>query len=240
MKYCIPLIAASAALLLPLSAHSFCFQPQPRLVCAEYFDSKIIVEATLVHIGGVRDPDSPAAYLFYDYTLQVSKTLLGNSDVTIHIYEGNDSGRASFRWVKGRKFLLFLQYDSGVKAWVLDGCGNSGPLRKAGKALAQITAVQTKQGGGWIQGELNDQSEGIKIVAEGSPGIFSTESGKQGIFKIKVPTGQYKLRAVDPEGVFKYTKAELSYEDPENIHIAPGSCAQVEFMQVDANNSHQK
>ncbi len=63
MKYCISLIAVAAALLLPVSVHSFCFQPQPRLVCAEYFDSKIIVEATLVRIGGLRDPDYPAAYL---------------------------------------------------------------------------------------------------------------------------------------------------------------------------------
>ncbi|MGB9406186.1 MAG: hypothetical protein WCA89_01555 [Terracidiphilus sp.] len=237
MKYYIPLIATSAALLLPLSAHSYCFQPQPRLVCGEYFDSKLIIEATLVQIDSVGDPDSPDAY---NYTLQVDRILVGKSDTTIHVYEGNDSGRASFYWVKGRKYLLFLRYHDDFKAWVLDGCGNSGPLRKAGKALAQIAAIQTAHDGGWIRGEFSDRSEGVRIVAEGSAGVFSTESGKQGIFKIKVPAGQYNLRAADPDGVFKYIKADFSYEDPENIHIVPGSCAQVEFTQVDAKSPQKK
>jgi hypothetical protein len=137
--------------------------------------------------------------------------------------------------------LLFLSYpQENLKAWILDGCGNSGPLSKAGKALAQIAAIQKAHDSGWIQGELNDRSEGIRVTAVGSAGEFSTETGKQGIFKIKVPAGQYTLRAVDPDGAFKYTKADFSYNDPENIHIVPGSCAQVEFIQVDANSPQQK
>jgi len=248
MKSCLFLIVVAATQLLPVSGHCACFQPQPRLVCGEYFDSELIVEATLAQIGGVRDPDYAPAYLSYDYTLQVDKPLLGKSGATIHVFEGNDTSRAGFSWVKGRKYLLFLSYSDEVKALMLDGCGNSGPLRKAGKALAQIaaiqeaqkTAVQTSHNSGWIRGELNDQSEGIRIVAVGSAGVFSTESGKHGIFNINVPVGQFTLHAVDPDGVFKYTKYELSYADPNNIHIVAGSCAQVEFVQTDANSSPPK
>jgi len=237
MKCRLPLIVATAVMLQSGSAHSFCFQPQPRLVCGEYFNSTLVVEAKLVQVSSEGDPGSPDAF---KYTLQVVNTLFGNSDVIIHVYEGNDSGRAGFYWVKDRKYLLFLQYQNDLKAWILDGCGNSGPLRKADKTLAQIAAIQRARESGWIRGELNDQSEGMKIYATGSAGVFSTESGKHGIFAIKVPAGKYILRAVDPDGAVKYIKEDFSYDDPENIHIVPGSCAQVAFTQVEANGSQKK
>jgi len=36
-----------------------CNVPSPRLVCAEYFASKVVVEATLVKVRSVRAKDDP-------------------------------------------------------------------------------------------------------------------------------------------------------------------------------------
>jgi len=47
--------------LLPIAgpAMGVCNVPSPRLVCAEYFASKVVVEATLVKVRSVRAKDDP-------------------------------------------------------------------------------------------------------------------------------------------------------------------------------------
>jgi hypothetical protein len=60
---------------------------------------------------------------------------------SIQIHEGNDSGRATFDWVPGGKYLLFLFYVPREKSWELDGCGNSGPISGAETTLSQASFV---------------------------------------------------------------------------------------------------
>src|SRR5580700_10014289 len=117
MKSCISLLGIALSLLLPLPTMAFCKFPQPRLVCAEYFASSLVVEATLVQTDMQHDKDDPEGISAYVYTLRVNRTLRGKAVGTVRVYEGNDSGRAPFSWVPGKDYLLFLFYEASDKSW---------------------------------------------------------------------------------------------------------------------------
>jgi hypothetical protein len=70
--------------------------PLPRLVCAEYSVSKVVVEATLAQIQGVHDKDDTEAILAYIYTLHSDRGLRGEIGQDFTVYESNDRGRATF------------------------------------------------------------------------------------------------------------------------------------------------
>ena len=55
----------------------YCRVPLPRLVCAEYSASKVVVEATLAQIQVVHDKDDREAILAYIYTLHTDRELRG-------------------------------------------------------------------------------------------------------------------------------------------------------------------
>ena len=99
-----------ATLLLAGPTKGLCNVPNPRLVCAEYFASKVVVEATLVKVRSVRAKDDPEGVLAYIYTLKSNRLIRGQINEVFQVYEGNDSGRATFDWIAGRKYLLFLFY----------------------------------------------------------------------------------------------------------------------------------
>jgi hypothetical protein len=226
------LFCLALALFLPQSAKPFCYVPQPRLVCAEYFDSQLVVEATLVHIDELHPEHAMDGRV---YTLRVNQTLRGEAAETVKVYEENSSGRASFDWVSGRRYLLFLSYAESDKAWKLDGCGNSGPLRKARRALSVIAAIKAAKGSGVIQGVVSDVTlssliPGVQVEAAGASGHYKATTNKNGEFRMKVPVGQYAVRVVDKEDT--YVKAEFSYDDPQKVQIECGGCAQVQFTQV--------
>jgi hypothetical protein len=210
---------------------SICGAPQPRLVCAEYFRSQLVVEATLVQTSELHDTA-------YEYTLRVNRALRGKMARTIRVYESNDSGRATFDWVSGREYLLFLFYAQDEKSWRLDGCGNSDPISKAKMALSEIAAIKAARGGGVIHGVVRDSEElpfatmpGVRVEAQGTTGPYSATTNEKGEFQMDVPSGKYIVRVVD-RGLF-FDKALFSYEDPSRIQIEPGGCAQVEFAKVE-------
>ena len=151
MRCCLSLLCMAVALFLPLPAMSFCQDPQPRLVCGEYFASQVVIEATLlktVALGDVHNnpdgkypvPEFPDAYV---YMLRVNSVLRGKVVGAIRVLAGNDSGRAAFDWVPGREYLLFLSpltEQNGM--WALDGCGNSSGARSR-------SVVEIFQSEGW-------------------------------------------------------------------------------------------
>jgi hypothetical protein len=219
--------------LLPLPGMAFCSVPQPRLVCAEYFASQLVVEATLLQTEK-DDPVYPSAFV---YTLRVNQTLRGKTSGTIRVYEGNDSGRATFDWVSGREYLLFLFYSTTDKSWELDGCGNSGPLSGRGMALSEIAAIKAARGDGAIHGVVRGNERvpfapisGVHVEAQGTTGRYAATTNDKGEFQIKVPAGQYIVRA-SQNGIL-FDMADFSYEDPSMIRIEPGGCAQVEFAEL--------
>jgi len=214
---------------------AFCRVPQPRLVCAEYFASQLVVEATLVQASVLHDKDDPQGISAHVYTLGVSRVVRGNIAGTIRVYEGNDSGRATFDWAPGTKYLLFLSYMPSEKYWELDGCGNSGPLSLAETALSEIGVIQAAHDGGIIHGVVSRQAlstpiAGVHVEAQGNKGHYAATTDEKGEFHIKVPAGRYSIRAV--ETGLSFVTADISYEGPRRIRIEPGGCAQVQLAEA--------
>jgi hypothetical protein len=71
------LLGVIVALLLATPALSVCDVPSPRLVCAEYFASKVVVEATLVNVKNIHGNNDPQGVLAHIYTLRANRLLRG-------------------------------------------------------------------------------------------------------------------------------------------------------------------
>jgi hypothetical protein len=237
MRCCLCVLSVAIALALPLPAKAFCAVPQPRLVCAEYFASQLVIEATLVKTSDLHNRDDPEGISAYVYTLRVNQVSRGKTAGTIQVYEGNDSGRATFGWVQGKEYLLFLFQSSEQKgAWALDGCGNSGSLDKANVALSEIAAIKAARGGGVIHGVASEQAlstpiAGVRVQAQGPSSRYAATTNEKGEFQLSVPAGRYVVRA-SKDGA-DFDTADISYEDPRNVQIEPGGCAQVQFARVE-------
>jgi len=217
------LALVSLTLFLTRAAGAFCFAPQPRLVCAEYFRSQAVVIAKLTRVRHVV-PANEQDGLFY--TLRTERVLRGGIDTVFRIYEENSTSRASFDWKVGQSYLLFLNHYQSTNAWGLDGCGNSAPISAAASTLNAIEALQTNPGkGGSIGGSV--RIDGVKVVAYGNRRAFETLSDNDGDFNIHVPPGDYRIRATHPERTF--SESDISYEHARRVHIENGSCAQIEF-----------
>jgi hypothetical protein len=150
------------------------------------------------------------------------------------VYEGNDSGRATFSWKQGARYLLFLSYSRQNQAWELDGCGDSGPLPNSTDALREIDLIHAHPGTGFIHGEINPRNSsddgaaaGVALEALGRNGVFKALTNHKGQFVIKVPPGRYRLRA--SKSGWSFATSEFSYENPSRLLIEPGGCVQVEF-----------
>lgn len=234
MRYPFTPFFVAPLLLLPPSAAAFCNAPRPRLVCAEFFSSPLIVQATLAQTESLHDKDDPEGISAYVYTLQVNQVIRGRAAGRLRVYEENDSGRATFDWVRGQRYLLFLSPSNG--SWSLDGCGNSGPLSKAAIALADIAKLKgAKNGGGMIQGVVNgpnfaatQPSSGMHVVAKSASGSFNAVTNKDGEFRMNVPAGRYVVNVNEPGLSFR--PFEFTYESPDALQIQPGGCGQVQFV----------
>jgi Carboxypeptidase regulatory-like domain len=227
------LLTGILALLCAAPALSVCNVPSPRLVCAEYFASKVVVEATLVKVRDLHSTDDPEGILAHVYTFRSDRLLRGHVAESFRLYEGNDSGRATFEWKVGRKYLLFLFYSVADKSWALDGCGNSGALDRTKSVLEQIDAIQSNTGSGVIHGvvsgpTISEPLAGIHVEARGTKGLYKATTNARGEFNIKVPAGKYTVHAVKTG--FAFQTADLSYENPQDLQIEPGGCAQVQLI----------
>ena len=220
-----------------LPARPFCSEPQPRLICAEYFASQLVVEATLVNTEKELWKNDPDGILARVYTLRVNRNLRGELTETIRVYEENDSGRAAFDWVRGRKYLLFLFHTRGKTTWSLDGCGNSGPVAKAARALAVIEQVKSRGGSGFIHGRASDEVlssglSGVRVEVSGAAGRFSAKTNSRGNFRIEVPPGNYSVMSARTDDGDVFETSDISYIDGKNIQIQPGGCAQIQLFRV--------
>lgn len=222
------LLFAVGALLSAVPAMGLCSVPQPRLVCAEYFASQVVVEATLVNIRTITDKDDAGGISAYVYSLRAGEVFRGSIAGILQVHEDNDSGSATFAWKVGQMYLLFLSYSSSDKAWELDGCGNSGPVNRARAALEEIAAIQRRHGGdGHIYGVVSDTPE-VQVTARGADGVYKATTNTKGQFEIKVPPGVYAVSAT--KSGFVFGDADLSYADSLNLRVEPGGCVQVQLV----------
>jgi hypothetical protein len=215
------------------SALAVCSAPQPRLVCAEYFSSQVVIQAKLVRSKYVAPSNDVDGHL---HQMQTEKVLRGGIGTSFQIWEENSSGRATFPWRTGRSYLLFL-LSKGNRGWVLDGCGNSGPLEKKQLEVREIEALQKRHGGmiqvvvggDWIA--WSPAMPGVEVNAQGAQGNFSATTDDKGIAEIHAPAGQYSV-TVENLPVEPY---DFNYDDPRKVVIQNGGCAQIQF--VKAQNS---
>lgn len=213
-----------------------CLQPLPRLVCAEYFRSKAVVIANLAGLTKVKDSYGDVTGTYYSMT--VERTLHGEVPRLFRIYEANDSGRADFIWEIGESYLLFLLEQTANQGWVIDGCGNSGPVELRSKAIAQVEATGSNSAYSRIQGAVGGRSSshpmaGVQIEAQGPAGVKTAQTGRDGTFEIEVAPGNYQVRALSPGKSF--VAADLSYDNPDEIGLPAGGCAQVQFVESGEN-----
>lgn len=217
--------------LLNRTAGAVCMNPQPRLVCAEYFKEQVVVVARLTRLRYV-EPKNTDAIDYHLYSMQSERVLRGRIDSVFQIYEENSSGRAGFDWNKGETYLLFLSYHKQARSWELDGCGNSAPISQAAAVLKEIDRLNAakKSDGGMILGEFWFDP-GVTVTAHGTNRSFSTHSDEQGHFRIHVPAGTYSVLATQRGA--RFAANDLSYELPRNVRIENGGCAQIRFDRVE-------
>lgn len=225
-KLCIPLLFICTC----LPAWCFCWVPQPRLVCAEYFQSKAVVVARLI-----RTTNGPGEFPdYFVYKLVVVKRLRGQVPQTFKIYEGNDSGRAPFDWNVNQRYLLFLEQPApwSRNMWTIDGCGNSAPLTQAKRALKEIHDISKAGDKGTIVGMVSTDSwttgvpdTDIRIL--GGRESLEVHTNSSGRFTETVPAGTYVVTAAK-NGV-NILPLLFSYENPQHVVIHPGGCAEIQF-----------
>src|SRR5260370_41424663 len=74
----------------------------PRLICAEYSQSRLVVIAKLTRKQHFQPK---GAQDFFVYYLETGRTLRGEVGETLRVREENSSGRASFTWSLGKTYL---------------------------------------------------------------------------------------------------------------------------------------
>ena len=175
-------------------AAAYCNVPQPRLICAEYFASQVVVEATLTQSRAIHDKNDPDGIAANVYTMNADQVLRGTIGSTFEVLEPNDSGRATFDWIRGKKYILFLTYSPLEGSWQLDGCGNSGLLTENSPVLSEIEPLRHAHGPGMIRGlasrqELDKPVAGVHVEAKGAAGVYRAVTNETGAFRIQVPPG---------------------------------------------------
>ena len=219
--------------LLGIQAGARCNVPRPRLVCAEYFHSKAVVIARLAGTTTVKNDYDDVTGTYYSMT--VEQTLRGKVPRLFRVYVAYDSGRTTFDWKQGGSYLLFLRQQTDNRAWVIDGCGNSGPTDSKTSALDSVDMLDSTSNRAKIQGAVGGISyafplEGVQIEASGPGGVITAETNAAGRFDMRVTPGKYQVKALSPGKTF--VGAELSYENPDEVVVENGGCAQVQFVEA--------
>lgn len=220
-------------------AGAYCNVPQPRLVCAEYFHGKAVVIAKLAGVTTVKDSYDDVTGTYYSMT--VEQALRGRVSRLFRVYVGNDSGRTTFDWKTGSSYLLFLLKETPNGAWVIDGCGNSGPADSKQSALDQVDIIDHTSNRAKIQGAVGGISfsfplSGVKVEASGPGGVITAETNADGRFEMRVTPGKYRVRALSPGKTF--VAADITYENPDDVVLENGGCAQIQF--VESGQKHKQ
>ena len=216
-----------------------CNLPRPRLICAEYFQSKAVVIAKLTGVTPIKDDYDDLTGTYYSMT--VEQPLRGQVSRLFRIYEANDPGRPKLDWKTGGSYVLFLRQQTPNGSWAIDWCGNSGPSDSKQSALDQIDILDPTSNRARIQGAVGGVSfafplAGVQVEASGPGGVTTAETDAVGRFEMRVAPGKYQVRALSPGKTF--VADEFTYENPDNLLLENGGCAQVQF--VEAKNKQQK
>jgi len=186
----------SLLLLIASTAGAKCPDPRPRLLCAEYFQSDVVVTATLLKTKLISTEDDDTLF----FTMRTKQVLRGKIGPIFKVIDCLCSGAAGVPREEGHQYLLFLSYRKDSRAWVLDGCGNSEDLEDADETLKRIHELRAGGDGGTIRGNVWGNEEatavmaaGFTVVAKGRRGLFKTVTDNEGNFEVHVPAGVYRV-----------------------------------------------
>jgi hypothetical protein len=209
-------------------AGAVCGLPQPRLVCQEYFAQSAVVVAKLVRVRIVEP--NPGEVTGTYYYMEVVQRLKGRVLKRFQVYEENSTGRATFHWKRGEKYLLFLSYSKEDRGWELDGCGNSMPLAGAKNVLDEISRINAGKTRETIQGffastESLPERLTVKVTGGGKSRRVMVVNRE---FRLRVQPGMYVVTTGYPG--WRLEKDDFSYDDPQKIRIEAGRCAQIQYQ----------
>lgn len=233
MRACVAIFLLA---LLACQAGARCNNPRPRLICAEYFQSKAVVIARLAGVTIVKDDYGDVTGTYYSLT--VEQLQRGKVARTFRIYRPDEPGSAKLDWKTGGSYVLFLRQQTQNGSWMIDGCGNSGPSDSKQSALDQIDMLDPTSNRAKIQGAVGGVSfafplAGVQIEASGPGGVVTAETNAVGKFELRVTPGKYQLRARLPGKTF--VADEFTYENPDNLVLENSGCAQVQFVEARQN-----
>lgn len=219
------------ALLAPSPANAVCPEPHPP-VCAEFFHSDVVFVGKLLDI---REGTEQGFYPGWYYDFAVQETFRGKVQKNLTVFMENSSGRLTFSFERGRRYLLFASSDPSGGLFIADTCaGNAGPLEEVPDSIRQIEAIDNSTSGGEIRGRIVNRSHsshslrGVQVLAQGAQEEYKTVTDDSGWFCMAVPSGQYVVRVVSPDWSFRVY--ELSYDNPDDIKIEDGSCTAIQFQ----------
>jgi len=216
-------------------AVGFCNSPQPRLVRAEYSQSEAVVIAHLVKSQHINPKDDQDYRL---YTLQVEKILRGSAPSQFVLWDENSSGRLGFDVLRGRKYLLFVDRWTEKGWWTADGCGNSGEVSKAAKALREIqraAALRDALITGAVKAATPVAHAKVLALRKNDGKQFETQTRDDGTFALTVPSGEYSVKIT--AGEKNFVTHWLSYENAESVKLESGGCAQIQFVSSDSSDA---
>jgi hypothetical protein len=225
------IFAVALSVLRPATAVSFCQQPNPPEICAEFFSANAVFTGRVISERYLPQglPGHDPGWL---YRLGVLKTYRGPRQAVIEVYTENNSARLPLE--KGWNYLLFA-YNTD-KVLEVYGCGNSLELSKASETLKEIDGVlkhEEARSGGNIRGRVEPSSgeagemAGIQVTTRGDSRIYRALTRSDGSFDIHVPAGTYSLQVRSSAwGVSPY---DLSFNRPNDLVIYDGGCANVIF-----------
>lgn len=216
------------------SAYGFCYEPQPVRLCTEFAHSDEVLTAQVMSIRPIADNEDHDSVGGWLYRLKVLSALKGERRQTEDYYSSNDSGR--FPLERGQQYLLLMRRDEKHRL-VVDSCGHSGELGKAGPALRQIEDIRRNlkpDSVSDIYGRVSNGTgpgpgvAGIPVKAVSGELRYIGVTNLDGRFDIKVPRGSYVVTPDDT--AWKVEPYELSYDDPNHTKLEAGGCADLQFL----------
>jgi hypothetical protein len=224
------LLTAVLELILCSLARAACPHPTPA-PNSEFFKASVVVTGTVISEEVDLNPYDTSLIEGWLYHLRIERTLRGSPQEFITVYTENDNGR--FPLKVGERYLLFVfRREDRME---IDGCGNSALLSEAGGAVRAIEEIKNAGPYGEIEGRVElgrggDGVRGIRIVARNARFRFSTVSGQDGWFQMRVPPGKYKLSARSRKFSLEFSEATLWYDDPDNFVVHRGSTSYFEYL----------
>jgi hypothetical protein len=217
-------------LILVLSARAACPHPTPA-PNAEFFKAYSVIVGTAISEKTDLNPYDGSLIEGWFYSLRIEKTFRGSPQKFMRVYTENTNGR--FPLKVGERYLLFVYREEG--RLTINGCGNSAPLSEATAAITAIKAIKHAGPYGEIQGRVQKKLEGdgvagVRIVARSGKNRFSTVSGEDGWFQMRVPPGTYELTASSSAFIIVPDESGLSYDDADRFVVHRGSSAHFEFF----------